>query len=331
MHAAIASEIGNLFQHVAAFNALATGLDAEIQTTREASDEHRLLLGTGIEQLLDQVVQFEESVGQVAPDVVRSTQQTFRRLTSDVFCKSRMIDRALRKPRGYAGDHALMDLYYTGEVAPDGFGKVLDTYMHGIPASRAVVDRKEYVKRWLSQRVSRRSCAKVVDLACGPCRIERELFDAGRVADAQLVVVDNDPEALAYARRVLGPYAGHVEYAEENAIKMARARAVPPSIAGASFVVSLGLFDYLPRVLASSLLRALRQATAPGGELLIGNFAQGNPTRPFMEWASDWVLIYRSPEEFVQLFLDAGFAPDDLTVERETENGLVLMVTARVA
>jgi hypothetical protein len=120
-------------------------------------------------------------------------------------------------------------------------------------------------------------------------------------------------------------------YAEENAIKMARARAVPPSVAGASFVVSLGLFDYLPRILAVSLLKALRKSTAPGGELLIGNFAQGNPTRPFMEWASDWVLIYRSTEEFTQLFLDAGFAPDDLTVERESADGLVLMITARVA
>jgi hypothetical protein len=42
------------------------------------------------------------------------------------------------------------------------------------------------------------------------------------------------------------------------------------------------------------------------------------------------VLIYRSDEEFLQLFLDAGFSPDELTCERETENGLVLMVTARV-
>jgi SAM-dependent methyltransferase len=331
MHAAIASEIGNLFQHVAAFNAFATGLDAEIQSAREPNDDHRVLLGAGIEQLLEQVVQFEESVGALAPDVLRNTQQTFRRLTSDVFCRSRMIDRALRKPRGYAGDHALMDIYYTGDVAPQGFGRVLDTYMHGIPASRAVVGRKEYVKGWLASRVARRSCAKVVDLACGPCRVEREMFDAGRVADAHLVVVDNDPEALAYARRVLGPHADHVEFAEENAIKMARARAVPPSIAGASFIVSLGLFDYLPRVLAVNLLRALRASTAPGGELLVGNFAQGNPTRPFMEWASDWVLIYRSHEEFMQLFLDAGFAPEDLTCERESPDGLVLMVTARVS
>lgn len=143
------------------------------------------------------------------------------------------------------------------------------------------------------------------------------MFDAGRITDAKLLVVDNDPEALVYARRVLGPYADSVEFARENAIQMARARAVPLSMALATFVVSLGLFDYLPRILAVNLFRGLRAGTAPGAELLIGNFAQGNPTRPFMEWASDWVLIYRSDEDFLQLFLDAGFRPEGITCERE--------------
>jgi hypothetical protein len=79
-----------------------------------------------------------------------------------------------------------------------------------------------------------------------------------------------------------------------------------------------------------NLLRVLRASTVAGGELLVGNFARGNPTRPFMEWASDWVLLYRSDEEFIQLFQDAGFEPECLTCEREKRDGLVLMVTARV-
>jgi SAM-dependent methyltransferase len=330
MQASIASEIGSLFQHVAAFNALVTGLEAEIGARRDVHPEHRALLSHGIEELMTAAVDVELSVGPVAPDLLKTTQDGFRRLTSDIFCRSRMIERALRKPRGYAGDHALLDIYYTRDHAEAGFDRVLDAWAHDAPASRAVVARKDYVKGWIASRVSKRSCAKVVDLACGPCRLERDLFDAGRVADAHLVLADNDPEALAYARRVLGPYADHVTFVEENAIKIARQRELPPSLAGASFVVSLGLFDYLPRVLAVSLLKTLRKGTAPGGELLIGNFAKGNPTAPFMEWAADWRLIYRSDEEFMQMFLDAGFAPEDLTCERESADGLVLMVTARV-
>jgi SAM-dependent methyltransferase len=330
MQASIASGIGSLFQQVAAFNAFVTGLEAEIDQSREVNPEHRALLAHGIEDLMGTALEVEQCVGPLAPELLKTTQDAFRRLTSDVFCRSRMIERALRKPRGYAGDHALLDIYYTRDHAEYGFDRVLDEWAHDAPASRAVVARKEYVKNWLASRVAKRSCAKVVDLACGPCRLERDLFDAGRIADAHLVLADNDSEALAYARRVLGPYADHVTFAEENAIKIARQRVLPPSLANASFVVSLGLFDYLPRVLAVSLLKALRKGSAPGGELLVGNFAKGNPTAPFMEWAADWVLIYRSDEEFLQMFLDAGFAPEDLTCERECEEGLVLMVTARV-
>jgi SAM-dependent methyltransferase len=330
MQASIASGIGSLFQQVAAFNAFVTGLEAEIGASREVNPEHRALLAQGIEDLMGTAVEVEHTVGPLAPDLLHTTQDAFRRLTSDVFCRSRMIERALRKPRGYAGDHALLDIYYTRDHAEAGFDRVLDAWAHDAPASRAVVARKDYVKQWVASRVAKRSCAKVVDLACGPCRLERDLFDAGRVADAHLVLADNDPEALAYARRVLGVYADHVTFVEENAIKIARQRVLPPSLSNASFVVSLGLFDYLPRILAVSLLRALRQGSAPGGELLVGNFAKGNPTAPFMEWAADWRLIYRSDEEFLQMFLDAGFAPEDLSCEREAEDGLVLMVTARV-
>ena len=79
-----------------------------------------------------------------------------------------------------------------------------------------------------------------------------------------------------------------------------------------------------------NVIRALRRLVEPGGEILIGNFATGNPTRAFMEWAADWVLLYRSEREFIDLFLDAGFEAEDLTLERESSDGLVLLVAARV-
>lgn len=328
MDAGISSHLGSFYQDVAAFQSLADSLERE---TGASQDAQSVLLGHGIQALMRSADDLEAHLAPRAPELLRDTQGTFRRLTSPFFCKSPNIERALKKPRGYAGDHALLDMYYTDTRVPSGVGRALDDVLYSTPAVRAVVNRKEYVKRWIAGRVSRRSCAKVIDLACGPCRLERDLFDAGRIADAQLTVVDQDPEALAYARRVLGPHAAMVNFIQANAIQMARAHAVPAAMAGASFTVSLGLFDYLPRGIAVNLLRALRAGTAPGGELLVGNFARGNPTRTFMEWTADWVLIHRSDEEFLQLFLDAGFAPEDLTCERETDGGLVLMVTARVA
>ncbi len=63
---------------------------------------------------------------------------------------------------------------------------------------------------------------------------------------------------------------------------------------------------------------------------VIGNFAEGNPSQLVMEWTTDWPLIYRSSHDFVQLFLEAGFATSDLRCELEAPQGTVLMATARV-
>lgn len=327
MDAGISSHLGSFYQDVAAFQSLVSSLERE---TAAPPSTHTAMLGHGLATLMDAAADLESHLTASAPQLLAATQKTFRHLTASFFCQSPNIERALRKPRGYAGDHALLDMYYTDQRTQSGVGRALDDVLYETPAVRAVVNRKEYVKRWLAPRVTRRSCAKVIDLACGPCRLERDLFDAGRVSDAELTVVDQDPEALAYARRVLGTHATLVRFVEANAIQIARAGRVPQALAGASYTISLGLFDYLPRAISVNLLRALRAGTAPGGELLIGNFARGNPTRTFMEWAADWVLIHRTDEEFLQLFLDAGFAPEDLSCEREAKGGLVLMVTARV-
>jgi SAM-dependent methyltransferase len=327
---AYASQLGRFYDNVFAFQCQVDSLERSVQREGQPSAPHRLQLGIAIDGLMGEARSVEQRL-EGADTLVSETQSRFRRLTSDFFCRSGTIARALNKPRGYAGDHALLDMYYTDQRAPGGLDRLLDDVAHNTPAVRAVVNRKHYVVDWLGQRLEQNPGSTVVDLACGPCRVERDLLDRERAFGAQFVAADHDPEALAYARRVLGRHADGVRFAEENAISIARRRAYPDSFAGARYIVSLGLFDYLRRNIAVSLLRTLRKGMEPGGELLIGNFAEGNPTQTFMEWASDWRLIYRSAEEFLSMFFEAGFQPEDLTIEREIpRGGLVLMVTAKV-
>jgi SAM-dependent methyltransferase len=192
------------------------------------------------------------------------------------------------------------------------------------------VDRKDYVKRWLAARISARPEARIADIACGPCRLEREMLDAGEGARAHWTAVDHDPEALNYARRVLGTHAESFEFAQENAVRLARSREVPPLLANADYVISLGLFDYLPRNISVGLLRTLRASVRDGGELLIGNYADSNPSQTYMDWVGDWPLIYRSRHDFAELFLEAGFDSRDLVVDREAKEGHIIMITGHV-
>jgi len=323
-----ANQLGRFYHSVGDFEARVGSLERQISREGER-DFHRERLEDALGGVLSAAADVEAGLSG-AGRLLQGTRETFRALTSGFFCRSPSIERALRKPRGYAGDHALLDMYYLGHKAPRGIDRVLDDVHHATPAVQAVLDRKSYVVRWLAPRIAAHPTCRVVDLASGPCRMERELLEGGWGERARLVAVDQDPEALVYALEVLGEYAHRVELVQENALRIARARTPHPSLAGARYVVSLGLFDYLPRLVAVNLLRALRRLVEPGGEVLVGNFATGNPTRTFMEWAADWVLVYRSEREFLDLFLDAGFEPRDLTLERERARGLVLLVSGRV-
>jgi SAM-dependent methyltransferase len=260
------------------------------------------------------------------PEGRRSVQEAAHPRLGRILSASRLLERAITKPRGYAGDHAMIDMLYRGERAPGGAARALDEAVLKIATVVAVVRRKEYAVRWVAERL-RAPGAHVVDLACGPCRVERELLERG--VAARLVGIDSDPEALAYARGVLGPHAASVELVNDNAIRIARSATPTPVLQGARLVLSLGLFDYLPAVIAIRVLRALRRDMHPEGEVLIGNFAAGSPDRPFMDWALGWPLIYRTEREVRELLTAAGFPAGGISLERETPTGLVLMATAR--
>jgi SAM-dependent methyltransferase len=261
---------------------------------------------------------------------VRAAQAEFRARLAPILAESWIMQRSIAKPRGYPGDHALLDAFYTRRTASGPVGRLLDELVLDCAAGRAVVDRKRYVAAWLRARLATRPDATVADIACGPCRLERELLAAGVGRRARFVAMDGDDEALAYARRVLEG-APAVRLWHENAIRIARDPQTPAMLAGADWMVSLGLLDYLPDRLAARLLRALGRALRPGGELLVGNFAADNPSRTFMEWFGDWPLIHRTEPEFLALFEEAGFARADLQVEREAQGGSILLVTARAA
>ena len=59
------------------------------------------------------------------------------------------------------------------------------------------------------------------------------------------------------------------------------------------FVYAAGLYDYLSDVVAAELTSRLFELTAPGGMVLVPNFAKDIPDLAYMETFIDWNLIYR--------------------------------------
>ena len=80
-------------------------------------------------------------------------------------------------------------------------------------------------------------------------------------------------------------------------------------------IYSMGLFDYLIPPVASRVLGKLYDLLIPGGEMAIGNFHASNPSKYYMEYWLDWVLYYRTEEEFKSLLGNSKFEETDVTYD----------------
>jgi SAM-dependent methyltransferase len=208
------------------------------------------------------------------------------------------------KPFGYAGDFQMMDWTYTQFVGPRGRGRLWDQFYHRQDAPLAVRDRKERFGRLL-QDMAQSTMTRPLRILNVGSGSGRELLDGAvhaRLGPEELDVlcVEIDARAVDYARTLLGDrWKRSVHFHQGNALRFR-----PPG--EYDLVWSAGLFDYLDDRLAAFLLRILWRAVAPGGRLVVGNFATSHRTRAWIEWCGGWFLVHRSEEDAKELVNQAG-------------------------
>jgi SAM-dependent methyltransferase len=148
-----------------------------------------------------------------------------------------------------------------------------------------------------------------MNLACGPAR---ELFDLlGRCdysRQIEALCMDIDPEALQYANQHVNTssHQASVRFMRENVIKWAIGRA-KHDIQPQDIIYSSGLCDYLDQRLLTKLIRRCYDQLAPGGQLIIGNFAHTNPDRLLMDHIVYWRLIHRDKQDLFDAFSETPF------------------------
>lgn len=95
-------------------------------------------------------------------------------------------------------------------------------------------------------------------------------------------------------------------------------------------VYAAGLFDYLPQRTAQRLVEAMFRLLRPGGELLVTNFVPEVPDVGYMECVMDWHLIYRTPEDMLNL---AALIPEAqrerLSLLSEADRNLIFLHLTR--
>ncbi|HVC94980.1 MAG TPA: class I SAM-dependent methyltransferase [Pirellulales bacterium] len=239
----------------------------------------------------------------------------FWAIAGKILSRGPMQVRARTKPRGYAGDHELFAWICDGLDTPDPLGRQFDRYFQQQAAVESVRARTDQIAAAIATRCFRIDGAgepfRVASVGSGPAiDIERaaKLLNESQRRRLAVTLLDLDAEALEHGRERLGGWLHEEQLTlvRDNLYRLADKPAAAAPLAGADVLVCAGFFDYLADEPAKTLLGLFWRHLAPGGMLLVGNFAPHCPTRAFMEWIGNWYLIYRRADELARLAEQAG-------------------------
>lgn len=225
-----------------------------------------------------------------------------------------MQSRALGKKFGYSGDFEMIDAIYSLRTAPEAHLRRWDLYFHAQAAPVAVRNRKSYFHQLLNSHSAGylKAPSRVLNVASGPARDVREWVLDNPEPEVFFDCVDAEIHAIERAKKLCEPFAHRVEFYHRNVLRFLPAK-------GYELVWSAGLFDYLTDRSFVYLLKALMAVTRKGGEVVVGNFSDFNPSRDYMELMGDWVLQHRTSDHLRELALEAGAAADSIEVMWEPE------------
>lgn len=250
------------------------------------------------------------------------TREHIRQMWSDfgdAFSVNTLQGFVVNKPYGYAGDFEIIDKIYTKWISPKTHLINWDKFFHWQKASVAVRNRKNYFKEILSKIDDLGSAnSRVLNIGSGPCRGIYEYNQQNPSTSIQFECLDMDERAIEYSKSILN--STNVIYRCQNIFRFKTNKKY-------DLVWSAGLFDYLKNKQFVFLLRKLLNLVSVGGELVIGNFSESNPSRDYMEFG-DWFLYHRNETKLLALAEQSGCEANSVIIDREP-SGVNLFVRIR--
>jgi len=177
---------------------------------------------------------------------------------------------------------------------------------------RAVRNRKTYFKELVDRHYARACPLSVLDIASGSGRSIFEWLCANPNAAAQIDCIEIDAGAIQYAKALNRPFLDRVTFTQKNALIYRPNKKY-------DLIWAAGIFDYFTDSVFTRLLKRFVAAVAPGGELVIGNFSDKNPSWPYLELMGDWELQHRGTAKLRALGCEAGIAEERMHIGMEAE------------
>lgn len=281
-----------------------------------------------------EIMNFEkENVLYGHPEKVHKLKWIFIKRLKHIFMKGVYGPWSITKPFGYSGDFKIIDDIYQNNPTTTGFARLFDNYFQMSAISVAVRNRKEDFKRIIINFINgrRNEVLRIMDLAAGPGRDVKEILSSDELENKNIIFdcYDHEPKAIEFARDLLAGFT-NINFFQKNALRLCTAKDINQLIKEKyDFIYTAGLLDYLNDKICIRLIRNMRKLLNTNGVIIGTNVRDkySNPSIHYMEWIADWNLFYREDEEFKQIFIEAGFTEDELTIRYE-QQGIMQYIIA---
>jgi len=327
--------LGDILSYLTNLQELIAQVEAGRMKSSEAELRHKALT--------DSIMQKADLVNQALDSkvITRRLKERFRVLTGPWAYKSAIVKRAFDKPRGYPGDHKLLELIYDEQSVSDNImGSCFDRYFLSNEYAVAVRNRKDYMRGILREFLTSPQVGskRILNVACGSCREVRELLSGESSATvlpqkAEFVCLDHDREALEFSKRCLSAIPRNtsvaVNFIQHDVVTLAKKSGQTQPLGTFGLIYSIGLADYLPERLLKCLIEFCIRSLEPAGKLVIAHkdIGQYKPLPP--NWFCDWNFYPRNEETFLEIVRSIGVEPSAISVEREPSRRVVFFTVKK--
>lgn len=290
---------------------------------------------SSLNYIFKQIMDYEkEQVGLGRKDKVQRLKQFFiKRFRKNVFMHGVYGAWTITKPLGYPGDYKIIDDVYLNSPPTTGFDRLFDNYFQMSAVAIAVRNRKEDFKKIILELAQKNKSEniRIMNLACGSCREIKEIvsYDNSLAKRLSFDCYDREEKAINFAKKLLDGNSS-INFTKVDLLRLCLSNNINSKIKEKyDLVYSTGFFDYLSHKMSIRLVHNLKKILKECGIMAIANVRDkySNPSVHYMEWAGGWDLIYRSDEEFKQIFLESGFKEIQLQTQYE-QQGIMQYIIA---
>lgn len=246
----------------------------------------------------------------------------FRDTIKESLNENTLIGHGFVKPYGYPGDFTIIHNIYSQYVNPDERFSNWDNFFQDQAGAHAVRNRKDYFLRRCAEVEKQDGDEKrILILGSGPATDVNEYLKKNPDSKIKFDLIDFDQNAINFAKKQNSEFSDSIDYFKINVLRF-------KPYHWYDLIWSAGLFDYFKDKHFVYMLSKYYKYLASGGEFIIGNFSNSNPTKRLMEVLSDWYLVHRSKHDLIRMALEANAKEDHVEVDME-ELGVNLFLRIR--